>query len=151
MPLGWIMPTRADREVAVDKDTEMTSAFDSLTVTLLESTSNLAENLLQSEPFLRYKAAGERLSADREAQHLMKEFSELQQKIRAEQSSGKLSENDIRHLREMQNAIGINDTIQDYLLTQELAVSLLREVNQEISQLLGIDFASLARRSGGCC
>ena len=34
---------------------------------------------------------------------------------------------------------------------KELAVAFLREVNQEISQLLGIDFASLTRRSGGCC
>lgn len=34
---------------------------------------------------------------------------------------------------------------------QELSVAFLREVNQEISQLLGVDFASLARRSSGCC
>jgi cell fate (sporulation/competence/biofilm development) regulator YlbF (YheA/YmcA/DUF963 family) len=75
----------------------------------------------------------------------------MQQKIRSQQYSGTISESDLTRLRALQSAIGANETIQDHQLTQELAIAFLREVNQEISNLLGVDFASLARRSGGCC
>ncbi len=129
----------------------MTSTINSISITMLEATSNLANNLAQSEPFLRLKAAEERFKADREAVQLLKNLSELQQKIRKEQYSGGVTESDLKQLRTLQSAVSANETIQDYGLAQELAVAFLREVNQEISQLLGIDFASLARRSSSCC
>lgn len=144
------MAALASREVAVDKGTEMTSAISEISITMLEATSTLAENLARSEPFLRFKAAEERLKADREAVQLLNNLSELQQKIRREQYSGGVSESDLKQLRELQNAVSANETIRDYVLAQESAIAFLREVNQEISQLLGIDFASLARRSSGC-
>lgn len=128
----------------------MTSAINLISSTMLEATSNLADNLAQSEPFLQYKAAEDKLKADQEAMRLMTELSELQQKIRKQQYSGSITESDLKRLRALQSAIGMNETIQDYGLAQELAVSFLREVNQEISDLVGIDFASLTRRSGTC-
>ncbi|HML41201.1 MAG TPA: YlbF family regulator [Bellilinea sp.] len=145
------MVIHAKREAAVDKDNEMTSAISAVSVTMLEATSNLAENLTQSEAFLRFKMAEAKLNADQEAQLLLTEFSELQRKIRSQRQSDDISESDIKRLRALQSDIGTNDTIQDYEYKKELAVAFLREVNQEISQLLGIDFASLTRRSGGCC
>lgn len=135
----------------MDKKTEMTSEISAVPTTMLEATSSLAVNLAQSEAFLRFKAAEAKLNADQEAKLLLTEFSELQRKIRTQRQSDAISEIDIKRLRALQNAIGTNDTIQDYELMKELAVAFLREVNQEISQLLGIDFASLTRRSGGCC
>ena len=135
----------------MDKGTETTSAISAISITMLEATSNLADNLTQSEAFLRFRAAEGKLNGDPEAQRLLAEFSELQQKIRTQQHSSSISENDIKQLRALQSAIANNETIQDYQLAQELAFAFLREVNQEISQLLGIDFASLTRRAGGCC
>ena len=133
------------------KGIEMTSAQNAISTTLLEATSVLAENLVQSEPFLRFQEADRKLHADQEAMRLLTEFAELQQKIRAQQHSGAISENDIKRLRELQSAVGTNDVIQEHGLAQEIAIAFLREVNQEISNLLGVDFASLTRRSGGCC
>lgn len=135
----------------MDKSTEIKSAIDSVSITMLDATSALAENLRQSESFLRFKLAESKLNADQEALQLVKDLSELQKKIRAQQHSGNITESDLKHLREVQIAVGNSETIQDYGLAQELAVAFLREVNQEISQLLGIDFASLTRRSSGCC
>lgn len=117
---------------------------------LLEAAENLAENLAQSEPFRRLRTAEERLSRDREAQQLLSDLSDLQQKVRTMQYSGKLSESDLILLRAMQSAVLANQTIRNHRSAQELAVGFLQEVNKEISQLLGIDFASLTRRSGGC-
>ena len=127
------------------------SDIGNLSITLLEVASSLTENLTQSEPFLRYKAAEQRLHEDQQAMQLLSDFSAVQQKIRQQQYSGGISQKDLAQLRSLQSAVGANETIHDHLLTQELAVALLREVNQEISQLLGVDFASLARRSSGCC
>ena len=133
------------------KTSKVTSNISEISNTLLEAASSLTENLNQSEPFLRYKAAEQRLHADQQAMQLLSDLSALQQKIRRQQNTGAISQKDLTQLRTLQSAVGTNETIQDHLLTQELAVAFLREVNQEISQLLGVDFASLARRSSGCC
>lgn len=134
----------------MDKELEMTG-LGGLTIPMQEATSALAENLVQSEPFLRFKEAEKNLNADQEAPRLLAELSEVQQKVRSQQQSGGISESDLKRLRELQSAIGTNDVIQKYGLAQENAAAFLREVNQEISNLLGIDFASLTRRSGNCC
>lgn len=134
------------REVAVGKIENVTVVPD----TLLEATSQLAENLVQSELFLRYKEAARILQNDKKATALLTEFSILQKRIRIRQQSTKISEEDIKRLRELQMEIMTNESIQEKELAQEYAVSFLREVNQEISNMLGVDFASLARRSGGC-
>lgn len=145
------MPAFAGQEAAVAKDKGMSSDLSRLSIPLLEAASSLTENLAQSEAFLRYKAAEQRLQADYQAMQLLKDLSSLQQLIRQQQYSGAVSQNDLTQLRSLQSVVGANDIIQDHLLTQELAIAFLREVNQEISQLLGVDFASLARRSSGCC
>jgi len=111
----------------------------------------MAENLAQSEPFLRLKAAEAELNADLEALRILQELAALQQKIRGQQYSSSVSESDLKQLRALQNAVNANETIADFQMTQELAVAFLREVNDEISQLVSIDFASLTRRAGGCC
>lgn len=145
------MAHRVKQEAAVDKGIVMISAQNAISATILEATSSLAENLAQSEPFLRYQAAESRLHADPEAMRLLAEFAELQQKIRAQHDSGAMTESDIQRLHELQRIISTNDAIQDHNMAQELAIAFVREVNQEISNLLGVDFASLTRRAGGCC
>lgn len=144
------MEVHAGREAAVDKEIEIISTTDAVSITLEEATSNLAENLAQSGTFLRFKAAENRMNADQEALRLMTELSELQQKVRTQQYSGNIAENDLNRLRGLQSAVGANETIQQYGIAQEEAIAFLREVNQEITQLLGIDFAALIRRAGSC-
>lgn len=145
------MEALAKREAAVAKKTETTTVKASLSNNLLEATYALADNLVQSEPFLHYQEADRKLHNDKESMRLLEEFSELQQKIRAQHNSVGIAENDIKRLRELQLTIGANETIQGRANSQQIAVALLQEVNEEISNLLGIDFASLTRRSGGCC
>ena len=133
------------------KQTDDTTNVNEIPDTVLDATSSLAENLAQSEPILRYKAAAQRLHADPRAMQLLSDLSALQQKVRQQQYAGTVSQNDLRQLRALQNEAGANDAIQDQFMTEQLAIAFLQEVNQEISQLLNVDFASLARRSSGCC
>jgi cell fate (sporulation/competence/biofilm development) regulator YlbF (YheA/YmcA/DUF963 family) len=129
----------------------MTTTENVLSSKLSEAASVLSENLLQSEPFLCYREADRKLQADPEAVQLLAEFSEIQQKIRTQHDSNDINVRDIKRLRELQSIISANDTIQNHGLAEETAVAFLREINQEISNYLGVDFASLTRRSTGCC
>lgn len=118
---------------------------------LLEATSDLAQNIVQSEQFLHYKQSEKLLRSDVKAIALLSEFSELQSKLQSKQPNNSISEKDIQRLRDLQSEITTNDSIQEKELAEEIAAAFVREINQEISGLLGFDFASLARRSSGCC
>jgi hypothetical protein len=56
----------------------------------------------------------------------------------------------VDQLRALQSVAQANRLIMDYVRTQQFAIDYLREVNRDVSELLGVDFASLARRPG-CC
>ncbi|MCJ7532631.1 MAG: YlbF family regulator [Anaerolineales bacterium] len=137
----------------MDKDIEMTSNLAvaiNISPVMLEATQTLAQALLQSEPFIRYQEADRKLNADQDAMQLLADLSEAQSKIRKQQASNAVSESDLSRLRELHNTMRTNDTILAYGKAQQEAIAFLQEVNQEISSLLGFDFASLTRRSGVC-
>jgi cell fate (sporulation/competence/biofilm development) regulator YlbF (YheA/YmcA/DUF963 family) len=144
------MAPLAGQGVVVDKDIEMTSNLIDISPVLLEATQTLAQALLQSEPFIRYQEADRKLQADQDAMQVLADLSEAQRKIREQQLLNAVSESDLSRLRELHNTMRTNDTILAYGMAQQEAIAFLREVNQEISSLLGYDFASLTRRSGVC-
>jgi len=122
----------------------------SLSPELMAATESLAVNVRQSESFVLYHLAREALESDSEAQSLLRRLSEAQAKVRTSQAHGQVTPDDIEQLRALQGRAQRNRAIIDYARTQQAAVAHLREVNQEISELLGVDFASLARQAG-CC
>jgi cell fate (sporulation/competence/biofilm development) regulator YlbF (YheA/YmcA/DUF963 family) len=111
---------------------------------LREAAQSLAQNLLASEPLLRYQQAKSRLEANTQAQALLGELSQCQANLRQDQASGEVRQADIEILRHLQSQIQANAVIMDYLVAQQQAVNFLREINDEISQLLGFNFAVLA-------
>jgi cell fate (sporulation/competence/biofilm development) regulator YlbF (YheA/YmcA/DUF963 family) len=116
----------------------------------LAATEALAENLACSEPIIAYQNARERLDDDHQAQELLLRLGQLQSEIRASQARGPVTQADVERLRNLQREVQFNPTIRNYAEIQQAAVVYLREINQEISQLLGIDFAALARPMRGC-
>ena len=117
---------------------------------LYRVTQSLAENLVASDPFMQYAQARDTFEADPNAQSLLKDITSIQGEIRQKQQRGQVTQEDIDLLRVMQQQAQSNETIMQYANTQQNAVSFLREINQEISQLLGVDFAALSRQTG-CC
>ena len=118
--------------------------------TLYQATQSLADNLAASEPFAHYLQARQALEADSDAQSLLKDISSIQGEIRQKQQRVQVTQEDIDVLRAMQQQAQSNETIMQYATMQQNAVNFLREINQEISQLLGVDFAALSRQTG-CC
>ena len=54
---------------------------------------------------------------------------------------------DLDQLRVFQREVQSNHVIIEYARAQQDAIAYLREINQEIGELLGVDFAALAGRS----
>jgi cell fate (sporulation/competence/biofilm development) regulator YlbF (YheA/YmcA/DUF963 family) len=142
------MLPRAARAAADSEDKMDTQLI--IPDTLYQATQNLAENLVASEPFVRYFQAHQAFEADSEAQFLLKDISGIQGEIRKKQQRGQVTQADLDVLRTLQTQAQSSETLMQYANTQQEAVSFLREINQEISQLLGMDFAALSRKTG-CC
>jgi len=116
----------------------------------LVAAERLATTLAGAEPIAAYRQAKKRLEADPDAGELFERFQSLQADLRVRQARGTITQADVTRLRTLQRAVQSNRLIMDYAETQQSAQAYLPEVNQEISQLLGFDFARFAKPSG-CC
>lgn len=106
---------------------------------------------LRNMPALRtYAEASAKLEADAAATHLLAELQRVQADIRTCQSNGGVTQEDLTRLRELQYQVQTHPTIAVFVEAQQNVMVFLPEVNQEISQLLGIDFAALGRVSERC-
>lgn len=117
----------------------------------LVATEVLAENLAYSEPIVAYQNACDHLDADHIARAFLQDLANTQSEIRSRQAQGPVSQVDVDRLRALQNEVLSNQIISQYALAQQVAIAYLKEINHEISQLLGIDFAALSRPPGGSC
>jgi cell fate (sporulation/competence/biofilm development) regulator YlbF (YheA/YmcA/DUF963 family) len=77
----------------------------------------------------------------------MERLSNAQATVRQQQVSGNVGQAEVNSLRLIQRTALSNPVILDYAQAQQEAVEFLREINGEISQLLGIDFASFANHA----
>ena len=112
-----------------------------------KATDSLIQNLRASEPFLAYQKSREQFKSDSQAHALIERLSALQAELRRQQTNGSVTQADIDELRTLQAQVQANATLIAHASTQQEAVNFLREINQEISQLLGVDFAILAKQS----
>ena len=115
---------------------------------LRAATDSLGQSLLQADPVADYHRAEAYLTADAHASTLLQELMDLQADLRRRQ--GDVTEDAIDRLRYLRHEAEANPTITAYLESQDAATAYLREVNQALSQWLGLDFSALAGR-GGCC
>jgi cell fate (sporulation/competence/biofilm development) regulator YlbF (YheA/YmcA/DUF963 family) len=110
---------------------------------LLTATERLATVITSAEPIAAYLQAKARLDTDPQARDLLECLSSAQSDLRMRQVNGNITQADLDHLRTLQLQVQSNHVIMDYTETQQAAIAYLPQVNQEISQLIGVDFASL--------
>jgi cell fate (sporulation/competence/biofilm development) regulator YlbF (YheA/YmcA/DUF963 family) len=121
-----------------------------LSLELFKAAETLAEALAACEPFVLYHQAKSTLDGDPAARELIENISLAQSGLRSRQARNAVRQSDVDQLRALQSAALANPVIAEYAQSQQKAIAYLREINQEISQQLGLDFATLARRSS-CC
>jgi cell fate (sporulation/competence/biofilm development) regulator YlbF (YheA/YmcA/DUF963 family) len=114
---------------------------------LHEATQSLIDNLMASEAFTRYQQARALLHADPQAHALLEQLSQSQAGLRQKQASGGATQAEIDALRELQQKAQRDQVIMAYAQSQQAAINFLREINGDISQLLGINFASFANHA----
>ncbi len=117
---------------------------------LHQAAEQLGQALRSSARVQAYLDASASLQTDVEANSLLDELSKCQTTLRIKQSSGGLAQADIDSLRALQSRVQTHATIVAYLQAQQDLRALLPQINLEISQLLTVDYAPLAR-SSGCC
>jgi cell fate (sporulation/competence/biofilm development) regulator YlbF (YheA/YmcA/DUF963 family) len=118
-----------------------------LSLQLQEATQSLIDNLLASEAFMHYQEAHKLINEDSEARTLMERLSHSQATVRQKQASGNVGQAEIDSLRLLQQRVQRNSVIMKYAQSQQEAITFLREINGEISQLLGINFATFANHA----
>ena len=121
-----------------------------LTPALAEAVDALAENLVASEPFVALEGAYARVQGDAQARDLQQRFKQAEATLRERQASRTLTQSDMAHYRALQAEVQANALIAGYQHSQQAIVAYLQDVNRDLSQLLGVDFAALAKHSG-CC
>ncbi len=114
---------------------------------LQDAANALTGNLLASEAFIRYQRAQFHLNEDHQARALLEQLSQTQASLRRKQGNGSVTQAELDALGAIQEEVQRNTVITEYAEDQQQAVHFLREINTEISQLLGINFASFANRS----
>ena len=114
---------------------------------LQEATQSLCESLLASEPLARYVNARSRLDGNAEARGLLDRLSEAQASIRKQQANGGMTQADIDTLRELQKKAQDDPAVMEYAGSQQGAIDFLKEINTEITELLGMNFAVFAKHS----
>lgn len=110
---------------------------------------NLAASIQHTEPVYQFLTAREKFNQDSDARKVMEELSEHQKLIRQKQTNNSITADDLQKLRSLQVKAQENKVISSFAFTQQEAIGHMREINTEISNLLGIDFASLAKNT--CC
>lgn len=115
-----------------------------------DAADDLAAALRSSPPFVAFDAAEEALFADAPAAALLERFLAAQRDLRARQMDGTLTQADLSAARELERQLDDSVPVMDYIAAPQNALARLPEVNQAISELLGVNFAQLARRSS-CC
>jgi cell fate (sporulation/competence/biofilm development) regulator YlbF (YheA/YmcA/DUF963 family) len=133
----------------VDKEAEMSDPSTQLPENVRLAALSLTQHLQASEPFQAVNQSQAILNADVDAQGILEKLSQVHQELLGLQTQGKLTQEDVTQFRDLQAKAHNNASIRTYALAQQAAVQYLREINQEISQQLGTDFASMARRSCG--
>lgn len=97
-----------------------------------------------------WKGAYARLQGDAQARDLQQRFRQADAALRQRQASRMLTQEDMAAYRALQAEVQANELIAGYQRSQQAIVAYLQDVNCDLSQLLGVDFAALAKRSG-CC
>ena len=110
--------------------------------------NNLSSAIRFSEPVNRFLIAREGFQSDENTHRIMEDLSAMQVEIRHKQIENNVSSEDLERLRFLQNAAQENEVISTYAYAQQEAIGYLREINVEINNLLGMDFAMLAKKSG---
>jgi cell fate (sporulation/competence/biofilm development) regulator YlbF (YheA/YmcA/DUF963 family) len=114
---------------------------------LYQASMRLAEALRQADPIAAYQNARERMESDPHAKSLLERYASAQSELRFQQANQTVTQEQMDSIRALQTEVRSNRLILEFAETQQVAIAFLPHINQQISQHIGIDFASLTGSS----
>lgn len=119
----------------------------SLSQSLKDAIRSLAEQIICTQPFRDFENTRSLLSRNTEALQLLERLEEEQRSLSRIALQRDLVDEDFAGIERVRQEALSNPVILAYFQAQDRLVSLLQEVNNEMSTLLGFDFASSAAQS----
>lgn len=118
---------------------------------VMEAAREFGEALADCDECRAVKEGQETLRKDKEASKLLSDYQSTQRSIQtARMWGGRLSKDDLNELKNLEVKINSNYVIKNLLDAQKRQQEVLGSLNTEVSNLLGINFASNSS-AGGCC
>lgn len=118
---------------------------------VMETAREFGEALADCEECRAVEEAQQALRKDREARELLSSYQLTQSSIqRARMWGGRVPKDELDKLRGLETKIISNQIIKNLLDAQKRLQEMLGNLDTEVSNLLGIDFASNSS-VGGCC
>lgn len=118
---------------------------------VMETAREFGEVLANCEECRAVEQAEEALRKDTQAGKLLSDYQSTQRSIQmARMWGGRVPKDELDKLRGLETKIISNQIIKNLLDAQKRLQEMLGNLNTEISNLLGIDFASNSS-VGGCC
>ena len=124
--------------------------MDTLTPQLRDAITALGAAVKGLPELHAYREATSRMEADADTMNLIGHLQRLQAELRVRQADGVVTRDDISRLRYLQQSVQAQPTFIALMAAQKEAQACLPPINQEISLMLGTDFAALAAPAS-CC
>jgi cell fate (sporulation/competence/biofilm development) regulator YlbF (YheA/YmcA/DUF963 family) len=119
-------------------------------LSFITMTTQLGEEMATISVISNYKALQKKLNEDLHAKELLGKLSASRKELSEKQSSGTFTQDNLNDYSNIQKEVENNPTIREFSLAQQEVMQFVREVNSEISSLMGIDFSSLIPRKNSC-
>lgn len=117
---------------------------------MTEAALNLGKTLTSAKEYVSYQRAKQVLNEDVSARNLMSDLAKAEMGVRRAAGNGTITPEDLQTLSDLQTQLQTNPVITDFTTSKQELTTFLQGINNEISQLLGINFALIAKHSS-CC
>jgi cell fate (sporulation/competence/biofilm development) regulator YlbF (YheA/YmcA/DUF963 family) len=111
---------------------------------------SFASSLKSTDAVTRFFEARRNLETDVELSRSREAFNQAARSFREKQAAGTLAEQEISRVRTLQANLNLHPRTVKLLHAQQEMAELLQECNQQILEVLGLDFSAIAVPSG-CC
>jgi cell fate (sporulation/competence/biofilm development) regulator YlbF (YheA/YmcA/DUF963 family) len=111
---------------------------------------SFARSLKSTDAAKQFLEARHSFETDEELSQSRAVFNQAAQDFREMQDAGTLTEQEINRVRTLQSNLNMHPRTIEYMRAQQEMAELLQECNQQILEVLGLDFSAIAI-SSGCC
>jgi cell fate (sporulation/competence/biofilm development) regulator YlbF (YheA/YmcA/DUF963 family) len=117
---------------------------------VLQSAKLFAQTLTNTPQYKNFELAYTKYRNDSIAQNSLKEFQQKQSSLKALIMLNAVSDEDRDELQRLHDGFYHLPSVLQYSKMQEELVTLCQEIGDQLSEAIGLDFASSCR-TGGCC